>query len=240
MSNTYFQFKQFRIGQEHCAMKVCTDACIQGAYTAAALQKATLPVGRALDIGTGTGLLSLMLAQQLPGAIFDAIELDEAASRQAQENARHSPWPDRINVRHGDARTFLYPQPYDLIICNPPFYGQDLKSGDERINRARHAVELDFSGLLAIADRWLKKEGLLGIMLPGHRFAAFATLAAGRGLFPERLLQVRQTPRHDFFRSIALFSCQPRENLMEELTIMNGNAYTPECAALLQPYYLYL
>src|SRR6187549_3527503 len=115
MANHYFQFKQFTVYQDACAMKVCTDACIQGAYTVQHASSAQ----RIMDIGAGTGLLSLMLAQQLP-AVITAVELDTAAATQASANIAASPWANRIQVLVEDARELPVTTQYDFIITNPP------------------------------------------------------------------------------------------------------------------------
>ncbi|HEY0272940.1 MAG TPA: methyltransferase domain-containing protein, partial [Chitinophaga sp.] len=117
MGNPYFKFKQFIVRQDRCAMKVCTDACLQGAYTARYLSGKP-SVGRVLDIGTGTGLLSLMGAQQ-SNAFFTGVELDVAAGAQAAENFAASPWKARLAAVCTDARTFSAPAPFDFIISNP-------------------------------------------------------------------------------------------------------------------------
>src|SRR4051812_43889814 len=111
MSNSWFRFKQFTIEQGNCAMKVTTDACIQGAWTAVLPQ-----VKRVLDIGAGTGLLSLMLAQRVPGIIIDAIEYDAAAAAQARDNAIASPWKESINIIEADVCSYGFTHKYDLII----------------------------------------------------------------------------------------------------------------------------
>ena len=161
MSNSYFQFKQFRIDQGDTAMKVSTDACIQGACTP------ILPgVKKVLDIGCGTGLLSLMLAQRSAEINIDAIELDEAAANQARANVAASPWADRINVMQADARVFRPTHPYDLIICNPPFFNNSLIGDNAARNRARHSLTLTQQDLFALAKAYLSPAGYIFIMLP--------------------------------------------------------------------------
>src|SRR2546421_11557996 len=121
MSNSFFQFKQFRIDQDRCAMKVTTDACILSAWAPIP------PAGNFLDIGTGTGLLALMMAQRSAG-IIDAIELHEESFLRAKENVEASRWRDRIHIIHSDAKLFRPNKKYDFIICNPPFFQNQLKT----------------------------------------------------------------------------------------------------------------
>ena len=131
MSNTYFQFKQFTIHQDKCAMKVCTDACMLGAWTAGKLGGSG--INNILDIGCGTGLLSLMLSQKINASI-DAVEIDADAAKQAGENISASPWAANIRVIHTSLQEFMPKKKYDLIICNPPFYENDLRSEHENKN----------------------------------------------------------------------------------------------------------
>src|SRR3954469_11797521 len=126
MANNYFSFKQFIIHQDKCAMKVCTDACLFGAYVADRFQ-ITNSKFHVLDIGAGTGLLSLMLAQKNSTVQIDAVEIDKAASEQAKENFKHSLWRDRLHIHHQPIQEFGM-NTYNLIISNPPFYENDLKS----------------------------------------------------------------------------------------------------------------
>src|SRR5882724_8546870 len=123
MANTYFQFKQFTIHQDRCAMKVTTDACLFGAWATVGIRKLAPEAKTILDIGSGTGLLSLMIAQQCD-VLIDAVEIDKAAAAQAKENSTASPWKEKIMVIEGDIRYMArYPiNRYDIVICNPPFY----------------------------------------------------------------------------------------------------------------------
>ncbi|MFI5152541.1 MAG: tRNA1(Val) (adenine(37)-N6)-methyltransferase, partial [Chitinophagales bacterium] len=129
MSNSYFQFKQFRIQQDRCAMKVCTDACILGAWFAEKIPS----YSTVLDIGSGTGLLMLMLAQKNKSEI-DGIEVDLNTYKQLKENIDQSPWKDQLRVFPGDIRSFSFSGKYDFIISNPPFYEKDLRSDSSARN----------------------------------------------------------------------------------------------------------
>ena len=235
MSNPYFQFRQFTIYQDQCAMKVCTDACILGAWFA----EKTPPWSRVLDVGSGTGLLMLMLAQKHKGEIR-GIELDLAAFRQLKDNTGKSPWKEMLKVFPGDVRNFSFPDKFDFIIANPPFFEGDLPAASESANLARHSKELTLAELLPVMDSNLTTEGSFGILLPYHRTAWFEDLAANHGFFLREKLLVRQSPRHDFFRGIVHFS-RRRENFipLTELTIKNAaGTYTEEFTELMQDYYL--
>src|SRR5262245_58656662 len=142
MPNSYFQFKQFVIHQEHCAMKVTTDGCLFGAWVAASKAGNAAAGKHVLDIGTGTGLLSLMYAQKHPHAQIDAIEIDEAAAQQAADNFAASPWQKRLQLIHSDIKDYRPSHPYDTIISNPPFYENQLSSGNAKKNMAHHSSSI--------------------------------------------------------------------------------------------------
>ena len=159
-SNSCFQFKQFRVDQGQCAMKVTLDACLFGASIEVADSK------RILDIGTGTGLLSLMAAQRC-NAKIDAIELNENAVKQAKENFRQSLWHERLNVIHSAIQDLpVSAEQYDTIICNPPFFHNALKAPDAQRNMARHTCSLSFEDLAKAIDRQLTTSGNAWLLLP--------------------------------------------------------------------------
>ena len=219
-------------------MKVCTDACILGAWFA----NKTPAWSQVLDIGSGTGLLMLMLAQKHKGEIR-GIELDGNAFHQLKQNIGQSPWKQMLKVYPGDVRSFSFPGKFDFIITNPPFYEGDVPASSEAANLARHSKELTLGELLAVIDANLTGEGSFGILLPYHRSAWFEEQAAsGHGFSLREKLLVRQTPRHDFFRSVLYFS-RRREGFVptSELTIQNSEGvYTEDFTELMRDYYLYL
>lgn len=241
MANHYFQFKQFTVNQETCAMKVCTDACLQGAYTAAYLH-GTPGIHRVLDIGAGTGLLSLMLAQQLPDAAITGIELDPAAAGQAEANYAASPWQQRLQAVETDAKHLPVGTPYDFIITNPPFYESDLKSSDQLRNQAMHATTLDYSDLLQVIDQQLSPTGQFSVLLPYIPFADFVSLAQQAGFFLREVLHVKQSEQHGYFRSVGIFGREAGICDQHTLSIREADkkTYTPAFIALLKPYYLFL
>lgn len=237
MPNPYFQFKQFTIQHDQCAMKVCTDACILGAWFAEKISQES----SVLDIGAGSGLLTLMLAQKVK-AQFDAIEKDAQSFKQMTENIERSKWKDTINAYMGDAITYVFPQLYDFIICNPPFYENDLKSDDKKKNLAKHDTGLTLEALIQVIDQNLAANGSFGILLPFHRTVPFEQIALAKGFHLHEKLLVRQTPGHNFFRSILHFT---RSNIHTEQTgeliikQKDGN-YSSAFTTLLKDYYLYL
>src|SRR5450432_3276258 len=159
MPNNYFQFKQFTIYQDRCALKVSTDSCIFGAWVAKKVAGFEYHVSSCLDIGAGSGLLMLMLAQQFQGSI-DGIEIDTASYEQAAENIAGSSWYNRLQLFHNDVKLFSLPHQYDLIISNPPFFEGDLKSVNPRYNFAKHNDGLTLQDLLQVTERNLSAKGV--------------------------------------------------------------------------------
>ena len=155
-------------------MKVCTDACLFGAYVAD--QVKTKAANNILDIGTGTGLLSLMLAQRVP-ALIDAVEIDEAAYQQAKENFEQSPWKERLFAFNTDVTKFETEKKYDCIISNPPFFENDLKSNDSNKNNAKHDTSLSLDKLLQVVKKLLNDDGIFAVLLPYHRVEYFIATA---------------------------------------------------------------
>ncbi|HEV9037477.1 MAG TPA: methyltransferase [Puia sp.] len=238
MPNSWFKFKQFTVQQDRCAMKVCTDACILGAWFA----DKTAAWSRVLDIGSGTGLLMLMLAQKHKGEI-EGIELDLDAYRQLQENIGSSPWTSMLKAYPGDVRGFSFGEKFDFIISNPPFYEGQLPAADAASNLARHSSGLTLSELLAVIDANLTRDGAFGVVLPFQRSEEFAAMAlSAHGFSLREKLLIRQTPGHDFFRSILYFSRLPeRTATTSELTIHDDKGgYTEDFVRLMKDYYLYL
>jgi tRNA1Val (adenine37-N6)-methyltransferase len=237
MSNHYFQFKQFRVEQDHCAMKVSTDACIQGAWAPVSAH-----VKRVLDIGAGTGLLSLMLAQRYPGILIDAIELDSNAARQAKDNCDASSWANRLSVVQGDVRTHCFSARYDLIICNPPFFTNSLLGDTPPRNIARHTLSLTYPDLLDSFKQLLSDDGYACIMLPPPEYGQWHALLQQNDWHIQRELFVKATPAAAPNRIISLCSRAPAINVTEETLIIRNseNGYTPAFKALLAAYYLQL
>ena len=237
MSNSYFKFKQFTIHQDRVAMKVCTDACILGAWFSTRIAQHTT----VLDIGSGTGLLMMMLAQRSQAEIH-GIEIDMAAYEQLKENTSQNDWKKRLKVFHGDARSFQFPVKYDFIISNPPFFENDLLSTDHREQVAKHSKHLTLEALIEVIAANLQPQGAFGILLPYHRWEQFNKLATHQNFFLTEKLIVRHTPNHAPFRAILHYS-RNQHNVASavELTIQQEKGvYTTEFVSLLKDYYLYL
>ena len=238
MPNNYFQFKQFTVQQENCAMKVCTDACLFGAYVAD--QVKTKAAATILDIGTGTGLLSLMLAQKVPAMIY-TVEIDEAASQQAKENFQQSPWKERLTLFNADVLQLFTEKQFDCIISNPPFFENDLKSSDKNKNAAKHDTALTLEQLLATVLKLLNDDGSFAVLLPYHRVEECILSAEKIGLYLNKKVLVKQTEKHEYFRGILFFSRLQSSFAEEEISIKTDNdKYSMRFAELLKDYYLYL
>jgi tRNA1Val (adenine37-N6)-methyltransferase len=244
MSNSYFQFKQFIIHQDKCAMKVTTDGCLFGAWVAEKVGSRESLAKNVLDIGTGTGLLSLMLAQRNPNLHIDAIEIDNQAAEQATENTTESPWAERIIVHNVNAKQFQTNKSYSLVISNPPFYENELKSGNSQKDVAHHSEELQLNELLVIIKNNLNPDGLFCLLLPYKRNAEAKILLNEAGLHITQITFVRQSTNHDFFRIMImgrLTTSEPAETMIDEISIKNDdNQYTPAFTNLLKEYYLHL
>jgi tRNA1Val (adenine37-N6)-methyltransferase len=240
MANAYFQFKQFTINQDRCAMKVTTDGCLFGAWVAAQLKKQ--PAKSLLDIGTGTGLLSLMIAQQCDAEI-DAVEIDKDSFDQSAENITASPWVGRINAIHADARQFICPSVYDVIVSNPPFYENELRSANTKKNMAHHDESLLLQELLAIVHQNLCANGDFYLLLPYKRKEEIEELFEESALCISHITLVKQSVHHSPFRMLVK-GTHARSNIVlttGEIAIRNEtNEYTDTFTTLLQAYYLHL
>ena len=227
-----FRFKQFTLEQDQCAMKVCTDSCILGAFTPV---RAGIKV---LDIGTGTGLLSLMLAQKNKIKI-DAIEIDKAAAIQAGENIERSIFKDHISLYHTDIKEFEGNN-YDLIITNPPFFEGQLLSPDLKRNKAIHNCHLSFADLAQIIAQKLSPDGDCSVLLPPDEMKSFEEKMAIYALNPSKTLSIKHHSEKPIFRKITLFSRKESEPEQLEICIYetDGRTYTDDFKALLKDYYI--
>lgn len=221
-------------------MKVCTDSCLFGAWIASEIEQKKINAESILDIGTGTGLLTLMLAQKTNAGI-DAVEIDKKAFEQAADNITASPWQKKIKLINSDIKNFNPSLKYDLIICNPPFYENDLLSENERKNISKHNAALSFKELVTIANSVLAEDGSLAVLLPWHRTKSFENIVSQYSLFINEKILVKQTVSHNYFRTMLLLQKTKKVTIENELIIKNSkNEYSDNFKALLKDYYLYL
>jgi tRNA1Val (adenine37-N6)-methyltransferase len=230
------------VQQQAAAMKVTTDACLFGAWAAGRIEHnaSNCEARRMLDIGTGTGLLTLMVAQKNPAAWIDAVEIDEDAAKEAADNFEVSVWKDKVKVIHTDLLEYESDELYDFIITNPPFFDNDLKSDSAKRNLAMHGNALSLDDLLTSIKRLLRADGQFAILLPAHRFVEFEEKALSIGFYLTEKVLVKQTPKHTGFRTMLLFGFQKVDTLEKQLIIKENDVYTAEFIDLLKDYYLYL
>lgn len=233
MSNTSFTFKQFTVNHDKCAMKVGTDGVLLGAWAPVANAK------HILDVGTGTGLIALQLAQRSRCATIIAIEIDPSAAAQAKENVQCSPWAERIDVICSDFRNFYSEVKFDLIVSNPPYFIDALKCPDEQRSMARHTGELNYDLLFRHATHLLGEEGVMSIIIPVEAERAVVNAACDNKLFPSNCMRVITKPGKPCRRVLFTFSFQNKECVEESLCIeVEHNNYTPEYIALTKEFYL--
>ena len=186
MPNDYFQFRCFTVHQERCAMKVGTDGTLLGAWARGGQS--------VLDIGTGTGLLALMMAQRFPDSCVVGIDIDHGAVEQARENVAMSPFAERVSIIETDAKMYDASQ-FDAIVCNPPYFIDSLKCPNEQRTLARHASALTYGNLMVVARRLLTDKGELSLVIPSDCKSRLEQEAILTGFFKVRECAVRTTPR---------------------------------------------
>jgi len=224
-------------------MKVTTDACLFGAWAASEVKSQESKVKNVLDVGAGTGLLSLMFAQKSPTSVIDAIEIDKDAHEQANENVFGSPFVTQITLINDDAKIFPFRKKYDIIISNPPFYEKELKSTDQKKNIAHHHSALLFGDLLFIVKSNLTTHGKFYFLLPYKRNDEIKALFE-KDLSLQKIIFVRQSTKHDYFRIMLcgeLIGKKDTETMIDEISIWTDEQqYTNEFKELLKDYYLSL
>ncbi len=233
-----FQFKQFSIQQDRCAMKVGTDGVLLGAW--APIDHKPYSV---LDIGAGTGLIALMLAQRSQAEQIDAIEIDENTFEQCVDNFENSPWNDRLFCFHASLDDFmddLEDEEYDLIVSNPPFYSEDFKTENESRDLARFQDALPFEDLVEAASVLLSETGVLAVIVPYKEEARLIALAKECDLFPLKITRIKGTPTAEIKRSLVAFSfAETHELPIDELIIETArHQYTEDYIALTKDFYM--
>ena len=232
-----FTFKQFAIEQDRCAMKIGTDGVLLGAW--APIDNHPFSI---LDIGTGTGIIALMLAQRCTAQQIDALEIDEAAYEQATDNFENSPWNDRLFCFHAGLDEFIEEpeEEYDLIVSNPPFYSEDYKTENESRDLARFQDAMPFEQLLEAADLLLSEHGIFTVIIPFKEEENFIALANEFELYPLKITRVKGTPTTEIKRSLLAFSRNETTDLpIDELVIETArHVYTQEYIGLTKDFYL--
>ena len=232
-----FQFKQFSLEQDRTAMKIGTDGVLLGAWTPIENNPFSI-----LDIGTGTGIIALMLAQKSSANQIDALEIDEQAYEQATDNFENSPWNDRLYCFHAGLDEFIEEpeDEYDLIVSNPPFYTDDYKSGTEQRDLARFQDAMPFEDLIEAAALLLSENGIFSVIIPFKEEENFLALAKEYELYPLKITRVKGTPTTEIKRSLLAFSRNENADfLVDELIIETArHTYTSEYIELTQDFYL--
>ena len=205
MANDYFKFRQFTVRQDRCAMKVGTDGTLLGAWAHGGLT--------VLDIGTGTGLIALMMAQRFPEAHVVGVDIDHDAIRQARENVAASPFAERIQLIDADIRTLLLSDlghsPFNAIVANPPYFVDSLECPDDQRTLARHTASLTYRELMGVVSLLLADDGEFSVVIPFDCKAGMEREAALAGLFKVRECAVKTTPRKQPRRYLLAFSKHP-------------------------------
>ena len=232
-----FQFKQFNINQERCAMKIGTDAVLLGAWCPINNNPFSI-----LDIGAGTGILSLMLAQRSNASQIDAIEIEENAYEQCVENFEASHWGDRLFCYHASLNDFINEpeDQYDIIISNPPFYSEDYKTDNSQRDLARFQDALPFEELVKATTLLLSENGIFTVIIPFKEENRLLNLCAQAELFPIKMTRVKGTPTGPIIRSLIAFKRYELPVLSaNELVIESSrHVYTEAYTKLTRDFYL--
>lgn len=235
MANNYFKFKQFSISQDHCAMKVGTDGVLLGAWADISF------ANNVLDVGTGTGLIALMLAQRNLSLYIDAIDIDNAAIKQAEDNIKHSPFGGRVKSYPLSLQQMIEKtdKKYDAIVSNPPYFINSLKSPDAQRSLARHTDSLSVDELIALSSRLLSDKGRLSIIFPYEYTDDLMGIAEKNGLYTSRVTTVFPTPTSLPKRILLEFSRENITLVKDVLTIeRERHVYTEEFTSLVKEFYL--
>lgn len=238
MGQPYFQFKQFTVWHDCCAMKVGTDGTILGGWTDIPEDASSV-----LDIGSGTGLIALMVAQRSNKLTIDAIEIEQSCAGQGAENFKKSPWSKRLRMIHSSVQNWVPDrcETYDLIVSNPPYFHKAFKAGNQERNLARHTDTLSYSDLCSNVVRLLSEEGTFSCVLPRNSADQFIRDARLNGLYPHRVCQVSSTENGRTIRTLfSLKKKPPIQTVEERLIIQKGpQDYTDAYRTLLKDFMLY-
>jgi len=231
-----FHFKKFSIDDSKAAMKIGTDSVLLGSWTFCCAES------RILDIGTGSGILAIMMAQRSQNAQIDAVEIDPEAAELAKLNVQLSPWSDRIQIFNSSIQKFSSEtkNSYNLIICNPPFFTDSLKAPDKARNLARHNDTLPIKDLLECTSKLLTEDGKAAFIIPADAYENWKNEASKHQLFPEHLMWVKSSPAHKAHRTMIMFSRKNQNTISEDmLTIYSTEKiHSQEYQKLTSEFYL--
>lgn len=237
MGKSYFQFKQFGVTQKRSAMKVGTDGVLLGAWTPLEAEVETV-----LDVGTGTGLIALMVAQRCPKAKVYGVESDKDAFEEACLNFLASPWGSRLYAINESFQQFASDVDikFDWIVCNPPFFLDALRSRDLKKNMARHHDALSHQSILQGSESLLKPLGQLGLILPVKEYDFFRMKAARMGWFEQNRAMVKTLPEKPVKRVLSVWALQPNHQRQQEEIVLEErhHLYTPRFKSLTSLFYL--
>ena len=231
-----FKFKQFTVNQDRCAMKIGTDSVLLGAWTTVEHNPYNV-----LDIGAGTGILSLMIAQRSNAEQIEAIEIDDEAFEQCAENFENSAWSDRLFCFHASLLEYMeaVDEKFDLIICNPPFYSEDYKTKDKSRDLARFSDAMPLEHIIFAVINFLSDKGKFSVIIPHKEEENYIEEASLIDLFPNRILRVRGNEKSDLKRSLIEFSYSERPIKISELIIeTERHQYTQDYINLTKDFYL--
>ncbi len=237
MPNTWFHFKQFTIEQEDAAMKVGTDGVLLGAWASV-----PGPGSRVLDVGTGTGLIALMIAQRTKQVAVDALEIDPSSVRQAIENFKNSPWKEKIQCTQSSFQDYSSQckSQYDLVICNPPYFSASTKTPSKELNLARHDDSLSLKDLFRLSLPLMKNTAILSLIVPFQKEAQTMALITEHSLFCNRLTRIIPAPGKSSKRVLVECSFVAGAPVIDELTIETEtrHQYSEKFEDLIKEFYL--
>lgn len=236
MSKKPFHFKEFSVLQDQCAMKVGTDGVLLGSWVEIADETDSI-----LDIGTGTGLLALQMAQRSEAEMIDAVEIEDKAFEQAVDNFENSPWSDRLFCYHASIEEFKeeIDEQYDLIISNPPYFNDTFKDLNHERALARHTQQLSFTSLLSSTENLLSPKGSCAFIIPYKEESAFLAESKNNQLLPFRITRIRGRQESDLKRSMIQLSREVRQVDHQELIIeKKRHEYTDDYIKLVKDFYL--
>lgn len=229
----HFQFKQFSLVKNTCGMPVSTDGILLGAWAKAKMND------NILDIGTGTGLLALMMAQRFPASHILAVDIDEEAVNTARFNVARSPWANTIKVEHTDVTAWRHPPLFETVICNPPYFDNGQRAKNEKRAQSRHTHTLSHDALLHMIQKCLTENGRAHLILPTLQADALLQNAPSFSLYCHHSTSVRTTPIKAVSRKLITLSKQiTTKQLNDEIIIQEGGKYTSAFISLTKDFYL--